>query len=244
VQKTKVVLIVIFAVLLFVLSVFLYLQSRSSAVDPSELDGRVYRNERFSYAMNYPYEWEIEEREGGDYFHQTAFSRELPAMGFDWGTYRSEFGSELQGASPLTYIDGTVDYNIEKRIYPNINEFTLQQWYNLAVLAEALSSQKMSESRFVRLTRELIENRSLSDKEGVFDPWMSRGSVIKIGNRDVLKATRVGDHQYDGYQYYIFRYDEHIFVFHFGFGGPVIPREMWERSDRFVKEMILSLRDL
>ncbi len=242
--KIKKTLIIITAGLFFLGSVFLYLRSGSDDhEEDTELTERAYRNEDFGYGMNYPSGWDIREKRSLSYFHSALEENDLLATTIDLSTYEEVFGIDLVGSSPLTYIDGSVDYNIEQSVYLNKNDFSAKQWYNIAALAEAHSIRKISGAELIAMSNEVVQRGSISDqKEKVFDPWISRGDLIRIQGKEVLKTTQIGDHRYAGYQHYITPVDDYIFVFRFGYGGAITPREMWQRSDRHVREMIGSLK--
>ncbi len=207
-----------------------------------DLTGRVYTNEELGYSMNYPHNWEVEEMRTLRYFHPVIPENSDLQTTIDFSTYRPLFGVNLVGASPLTYIDGVISYNIEKHVYLNNNDFTARQWYEVAVLVENYGAKKISEADFIRISNRLIEREEyISEDERVFDPWMSQGELKKTGKKEFLSATRVGGSRYDGYQYYVVTAGDYVFVFNFGYGGPVIPREMWKRSDGHINDMIRSL---
>lgn len=234
-------------ILLSFASLYLFLRERRAAKEDVDFEGRTYRNEVYGYRMYFPLGWEIEEKEERkfSFFHSALENEKFSENREFWNTYKQDFGINLVGVSPLTHIDGEINYNIEKHIYLNENNFTLRQWYNLAALAEAFSSAKISEGDFIRTRNSIMEEDvEADDIEEVFDPWMPRGEVIQVGNKDVLKTTFPRAHRYQGYQYYIFPFKDYFFVFHFGYGGPVIPRDMWQRSDRHIKDMIKSLQPL
>ena len=245
-SKSKLTLIAVIALIFFLGSLLLFLTQRDSLFGGApEVSGRSYRNENLGYVMTYPYEWEIREDDGEFYFHPLFANDNLPETEEEWDSYRSNMQITLEGRSPLTYIDGEVRYDIEKTIYLNNNDFEVRKWYDLAAIAEAFFAQKIGEAEFIRLRREIIDNGKLSESNHhVFDPWMSRGNILDVNGRDVLKVVRNGDYQHDGYQYYITQFEDYIFVFHFGYGGPVIPREMWQRSNLHVIDMITSLRSI
>lgn len=225
-------------------SLFLYLRGdRNDYEDGVELTERAYRNEDFGYGMNYPSEWEIREKRSLSFFHPAMDKGDFIKTVINVDAYKEVFGLDLIGRSPLTYIDGTIDYNIEQSVYLNENDFSVRQWYDIAVLAEAYSAQKISGAELVVMYNEVVrEGGIVNHKEKIFDPWISQGEVIRIQRKEVLKTTQMGDHRYAGYQYYITPVDDYIFVFRFGYGGAVVPREMWQRSDRHVREMIGSLK--
>ncbi len=239
--KLKTTLIIVVAILFFSLSLYLYLGNREEPLDEDvEIGARVYRNENLSYEMNYPATWEIREKRNLTSFYSNIRNEESPQTTINLDTYNQIFGIDLVGTSPLTYIDGVINYNIEKAVYLNSNNFTVRQWYDIAVLLEAYNSQKISETDFIKISSRVLREEEIS-KERIYDPWTPEGKIIKIGNKDVLKTNRLGDNRHDGYQYYIIAYGEYIFVFHFGYGGIVIPREMWQRSDNHLKGIIWSL---
>ena len=241
--KLKTTLIIVVAGTLFLGSLFLYLRSGDDSYEEEELRGRIYRNEEVGYEMNYPAGWEVEERKDFSFFHSAIDNKDFLRMGVDLDNYMEISGISLVGSSPLTYIDGTIDYNIEQGVYFNKDELTVRQWYDIAVLMEAYHVQKIGEADFIRIRNTIIrEGEVKEEREKVFDPWVSRGSLIKVGRKEVLKATWISGHRYDGFQYYITSVGDYIFVFHFGYGGVVTPREMWQRSDRHIREMLNSLR--
>jgi len=243
VTKLKTTLIIVVAGVFFLGSLFLYLRSGEDDYEEEELRGRIYRNEDFGYEMSYPTGWEVREKRDLSFFHPAIDNKDFLRMGVDLDNYIEISGISLVGSSPLTYIDGTIDYNIEQSAYFNKDALTVRQWYDIAVLMEAYHTQKIGEADFVRMRNTIIGEGEIKEERGrVFDPWISRGSSIKVGRKEVLKTTWAGGHRYDGFQYYITSIDDYIFVFYFGYGGTVTPREMWQRSDRHVKEMINSLR--
>ncbi len=241
-SKKTIIIIVVGAFLLFAGSIFLFLKNREDgAKNDKDIEGSVYRNEEYRYRMIYPLNWEVEEKRNLSYFYSLS-EEDLPKIEGSWDTYKQIFGVDFKGVSPLTYIDGQVDYNIEKIIYPNKNGFTAKQWYELAALVQAWSSEKISEADFIKISKRLIEKKEgIKDSDDVFDPWFSRGEEVEIEGKKVIKASHLGDFRYDGYQYYVLNFQDYIFVFSFGYGGPVVPREMWERSDNHVRNMISSL---
>lgn len=239
--KLKTTLIIVVAILFFSLSLYLYLANKSEPLDEDvEVGGRVYRNENLGYQMNYPSSWEILEKRNLSSFYPNIRSEDRPQTTIDLETYNQIFGVDLVGTSPLTYIDGVINYNIEKTVYRNSNNFTVRQWYDVAILLEAYNSQKITETDFIKISNKVLKEGTILE-EKIYDPWTPEGEVIKIGKKDVLKTTRLGDNRYDGYQYYITVFGGYVFVFHFGYGGLVIPREMWQRSDNHVKGIIWSL---
>jgi hypothetical protein len=241
VTKQKTILIIVIAILFFSLSLYLYLGNRTEPLDEDvEVGSRVYRNENLSYEMNYPASWEIREKRSLTSFYSNIRSEDNPQTTIDLKTYDQIFGVDLVGTSPLTYIDGVINYNIEKNVYQNSSNLTVRQWYDIAVLLEAYSTQKLTETDFIKISSKVLKGEEIL-KERIYDPWTPEGEIIKIGNKDVLKTTRLGDNRYDGYQYYITALGEYIFVFYFGYGGLVIPREMWQRSDNHVRGIIWSL---
>jgi len=242
VTKLKTTLIIIVAIVFFSLSLYLYLGSREEPLgEDVEIGGRVYRNESLGYEMNYPEFWEIREKKNLTSFYSNITSEDNPQTTVDLETYKQIFGIDLVGTSPLTYIDGVISYNIEKSVYRNNNNFTVRQWYDIVALLESYNAQKISETDFIKISSKVLKGEEIL-KEKVFDPWIPEGEVVKIGNKEVLKTTRFGDNRYDGYQYYITALGEYIFVFHFGYGGLVIPREMWQRNDNHVRGIIWSLK--
>jgi len=208
-----------------------------------ELGGKTYTNEEIGYVMSYPIDWEVEERTDSELFHPKLDDGKDLQTEIDLDTFSYIFGTDLVGQSPLTYIEGTINYNIEKRVYLNQNEFTVRQWYDIVALMEAYVSRRISEAEFIRISNEVVDKGYItSEREKIFDPWIPKGEITEIGKKDVLKTTRIGDHRYNGYQYYLISVDDYIFVFSFGYGGAVIPREMWSRSDRHIREMIRTLK--
>jgi len=204
--------------------------------------GEVYESEEFGYSIIYPREWELNEDVTLSFFHHALREDYYSQRKIDFNTYYQVSGVNFSGKSPLVYIDGEIGYNIEKRVYININLFTARQWYDVAATADARDDGKISSADFIRRTNQIIEEGDVQeDREKIFDPWMTQGHEIKVGDKNVLKVTKEGDHRYDGYQYYIFSYGRYIFVFRFGYGGPVLPREMWHRNDNHVKEIIASM---
>jgi hypothetical protein len=245
VTKIKTTLIIVVAVLLFAGSLYLYVANREELLDEDVVVGeRVYRNETLGYEMNYPITWEIEEKRAHQTFFPETTGERLPQTSIDLEAYRQIFGLDLIGTSPLTYIDGVISYNIEKAVYSNENNFSARQWYDIAVLLEAYNIQKISEADFIRMSNKAIEEGFVAEKDKIFDPWMPEGEVLKVGRKEILRTTRFGDTRYAGYQYYITTFDDYVFVFYFGYGGPVIPREMWQRSDMHVKGIIWSLKKI
>lgn len=233
-------------ILLVLGSVYLVLRRDRGVEEEVEFDERIYQNEELGYAMSFPEEWNIEAIDEGDFqFFHPALEEEKLAQEDFLGMYRQIFGIVLVGASPLTYIDGTINYNIEKHVYSRKEEVTPRQWYDVVALSEAFSSGRISEGNFIRMKNEVLrEGREISSEEYVFDPWIPRGEKIRIGNRDVLKVTMPTDRRYDGHQYYIVSEGDYLFVFRFGYGGPILPREIWERATRHVRGMIYSLEVL
>jgi hypothetical protein len=241
VTKLKTTLIIVVAILFFSLSLYLYLANRSEPLDENvEIGGRVYRNENLAYEMNYPAPWEIIEKRNLTSFYSDIRSEDNPQTTINLESYKQIFGIDLVGTSPLTYIDGVINYNIEKNVYRNSNNFTVRQWYDVAVLLEAYNSQKITETDFIKISSKVLKGEGILN-EKIYDPWTPEGEIVKIGSKEVLKTTRLGDNRYDGYQYYVTVLGEYVFVFHFGYGGLVIPREMWERSDNHVRGIIWSL---
>ncbi len=243
-SKKRIALILVTAFLFFSASVFLFFRDGDDVDESSpEPGGRTYTNEEIGYVMGYPIDWEVREIAGSELFHPKIDDGKDLQTEIDLDTYSYIFGTDLVGQSPLTYIDGTINYNIEKRVYLNQNGFTVRQWYEIVALIEAYVSRKISEAEFIRISNEVInEGYIVSEREKIFDPWIPRGEIMKVGEKDVLETTRIGDHRYDGYQYYLTSVDDYIFVFSFGYGGVVIPREMWTRSDRHIREMIKTLK--
>ncbi len=242
--KAKIILIITVAVVFFSLSLYLYFGSKKEPLgEDVEVGSRVYRNENLGYEINYPASWEIREKRNLVSFYLDMISGDIPQTTINLETYNQVFGIDLVGTSPLTYIDGVINYNIEKTIYRNHNNFTARQWYDIAVLLEAYTVQRISEADFIKISSKILrEGEIFKEKERIFDPWTPEGKVIKIGNKDVLETTRLGDNRYDGYQYYITALGDYIFVFHFGYGGLVIPREMWQRSHNHIRGIIWSLK--
>ncbi len=236
-KKQKVILIVLFAVIFFIGSLYFYLQSREEVTSDYDWDGegRDYINEDIGYKMKYPITWIMREREDLTSFYSFREERDLQTS-IDLSTYDQFFSIDLVGRSPLTYIDGDINYDIKKGVYLNSNEFTVRQWYDVVVLLEAYTSRKISEGEFTKLSNEVLKEGSLVTKEaGIFDPWTPRGDVVNVGGKDVLMVTRPARTRYDGYQYYIVSLEDNIFVFYFGYGGLVLPREMWHRSDMHIR---------
>jgi hypothetical protein len=190
--------------------------------------------------MNYPLSWEIREKRNLTSFYSNTRNEEILQTTINLDTYNQIFGVDLVGTSPLTYIDGVINYNIEKDVYRNSNNFTVRQWYDIAVLLEAYNSQKISETDFIKISSKVLNEEDIL-KERIYDPWIPEGKIIKIGDKDVFETTRLGDNRYDGYQYYITVLGDYVFVFQFGYGGLVIPREMWQRSANHVRGIIWSL---
>jgi len=242
--------IIIFSgiIILFILaSLYIVLRRDDDPGEEMEIGDRVYHNEELGYAMNFPTGWNVEEIESRDLdlFHDALSEERILEDDFFRNNYSQAFGINLVGDSPLTHIDGTISYNIKKHVYLNREGFSLREWYDIAVLAEAFSSGRIRESVFIRTRRQILEEeRDLPSEKYIYDPWMPRGKIVDIAGRDALKVTFPGDRRYEGYQYYITLVDDYIFVFHFGYGGPVVPREMWERTARHVEGMIYSIEVL
>ncbi len=245
-NRKKSTIIIIVAAIFFLASVFLFISNRRGVEDDdSDLLGRTYTNEILGYTMKYPSAWSVEDARNLPYFHSAIENNLDLQTEIDLSAYRAVSAVNLIGVSPLTYIDGVINYNIEKHTYRNTNNLLPRQWYEIAVLIEAYDAQKISEAEFIRTSNRIIERGGyIEEEENIFDPWMSRGEEKSIGSKDIVIATRVGGNRYDGYQYYITKVGDYIFVFNFGYGGPIIPREMWGRSDTHVKEMIRSLNIL
>ncbi len=242
--RLKIVIIILITAALFFSSLFLYLINREEHEEEEvELVEKIYRNEKLGYTISYPEEWEVREVENLSFFHPALVNEDFSQKRMDFKTYKQIFGVDFIGTSPLVYIDGNITYNIEKRVYPNINEFTVRQWYDVAAIADARHAQKISSAHFIRKSNRVIESKEgiSDDGEKIFDPWMTRGKKMMAGEKEVLKTVRDGDYRYDGYQYYTTSLGDYIFVFRFGYGGPVTPREMWERNNMYIKEMIDSL---
>ncbi len=242
-NRLKITIIFILAVTLFLGSVFVYLRRDGRYVDDGpEVEGEHYSNEEYGYSLIYPLGWDVREKETRAMF--PLISRDsLPQFDGDFETYRQVFRADLEGRSPLTYIEGKIDYSIEKHLYLNTNDFTIRQWYDIAALTDAYSQKKITEGEFIRMSNEVLNRGEVkTSREKIFDPWVSRGEIITVGGKEVLKATSYAKARYDGYQYYITALGDYFFVFRFGYGGAVIPREMWQRSDGHVKNMIRSLR--
>jgi hypothetical protein len=246
VTKLRTTLTITVAVIFFSLSLYLYLGNREKPLDEDvEVGARVYQNKALGYQLNYPPSWEIREKRDLSYFYSERTDVTEPQTSINLETYKQMYGVDLIGTSPLNYIDGTINYNIEKEIYPNLNNFTVRQWYDVAVLLQNYNAQKIRESDFIKIGNKILkEGAIVEDKDKIFDPWTPEGEVINIGSKDVLKVIRSGDSRYEGYQYYIVSFSDYIFVFHFGYGGLVVPREMWQRSNNHMKGIIWSLKPL
>jgi hypothetical protein len=244
VTKLRTTLTITVAVIFFSLSLYLYLGNREKPLDEDvEVGARVYQNKTLGYQLNYPPSWEIREKRDLSYFYPERTDLTEPQTSINLETYKQIYGVDLVGTSPLNYIDGTINYNIEKEIYLNLNNLTVRQWYDIAVLLQNYNAQKIRESDFIKTTNKVLkEGAIVEDKDKIFDPWTAEGELINIGNKDVLRVTRPGDSRYEGYQYYILSFSDYIFVFYFGYGGLVVPREMWQRSNNHMKGIIWSLK--
>lgn len=244
--KLRTTLTIVVAVISFSFSLYLYLGNKEKPLEEDvEVGARVYQNEALGYQLNYPSSWEIREKRDLSYFYPERTDITEPQTSINLETYKQIFGVDLVGTSPLNYIDGTIDYNIVKEVYSNLNNFTVRQWYDTAVLFQNYNAQKIKEAEFIKTGNKILEEGAiLENKDQIFDPWTPEGKIINIGGKEVLKVTRPGDSRYEGYQYYIVSLSDHIFVFHFGYGGLVVPREMWQRSNNHMKGIIWSLKPL
>ena len=241
-QKRKIFLILAGVLLFFFISLFIFIKKRNVEEEKAITLDRSYINEDLGYKMGYLEGWTVEEVGGNAYFHPAIANKELLEIFGEWDTYRQTLLVRLKGESSPTNAEEILSYEIDNYIYYNNNNLSPEDWYNTAVLAEALVEGRINNSDFVRLKNKIMsEDFDKNDGEEFFDPWMPRGEIIKVGNKDVLKIDGVGNYLYDGFQYYILSFGEYIFVFRFGYGGLESTREMWKLSDTRIKEMIASL---
>ncbi len=246
-RRKEIKIIAVFVVVfLFLFSIF-FLFSKTNKKETSvqlELD-RYYINEDLGYQIGYQEGATIKEIMGSYYFHSALSSEELLNIFGDWSGYQQIFMTKISGDSSIYSIDGKMLYEIDKYIYLNKEKVSVEEWYNTAVLAEALVSKRIDNSAFVKLRNKIKKNDlSESDKEEFFDPWAPKGTLISVDKKNVLKMNAVTENYfYDGFQYYIVAFDKYIFVFRFGYGGS-LPREMWKENDAMVKAMIASLKKI
>ncbi len=239
----------IFVFLLFIGAIIFFVvffNGDDDEVEKEDVSGEIFVNEEMGYSLKHPFGWEIESKRRLNYLNKGMERAEVKDLDLiDGESYRQIASMDLVGSSPLVYIDGEIKYIIEKNVYPNNNNLTLRQWYDLGMLVLAFEEGIITEGELIQKTNSRInDDIEITEEDGVFNPWVPRGEDIIIGDIDVIKFIMPGDYRYEGYQHYAANIGGYFFVFSFGFGGPVTPREMWNDGDEYVKDMIRSLEIL
>ncbi len=251
-QKNKIAIILLFVTIFFLISFFFFLirnndndSYRESPEKEILWEGTVYQNSDLGYFFIYPEDWRIEEKEDLSLFHPSLENSNFLENNIDMKTYEKIFSVNIRGDSSLVYIDGVLQYDIEKDIYLNKNNLTARQWYDIAAIGKAQEEEKITKADFIRKTNSVIERGWIEDERGrVFNPWMPRGNNLKIGKQRIVKTKIPSNGFYEGYQYYILNFKNYILVFSFGYGGVTVPREMWQKNDNYIKDIIQTLGTL
>ncbi len=241
--------LIAFVFLLFVGAIIfslLFLKEDSDEVEIEDVSGELFTNEELGYSLKHPFGWEVEAKRRLNYLNKGIERTEVRDIELiDEESYRQIASMDLIGSSPLVYIDGEIKYVIEKNVYSNKDNLTLRQWYDLGMLVLAFEEGIITEGELIQSTNSRInDDTEIREDDAIFNPWVPRGEDITINGRDVIKFIMPGDYRYEGYQYYVAAVSDYFFVFNFGFGGPVTPREMWSDNDEYVKDMIRSLEIL
>ncbi len=237
--------VIIISVFFFIGSFFLFIRSRDRVTEEILQDKSLieFNNQRFGHTLKYPESWQLRERDSLTYLHPSLASDQLPEIGVNWGTYKQVSRHVFIALSEFTHLDGASEHQIDYSIYPNNNNFSLTQWYDIFVLIESMNSQLITESQFFRHSVDVLDNNMrIAKGHNAYDPWTPEGELINAGNNEVLITQFPGDFRHDAYQYYIVAADNYIITISFGYRRGTASRTLWRRSNSAIMTVIENIK--
>ncbi len=241
-KKKKIIIIIILALFLSSILVLTLRNKEGKIEEKTDEITLEYRNEKYGYKANYNVNWQVREKDNLSYFHSLLSNKSLSSTHVNWNTYLQGSHAIFSGFSDFTYIEGAREHQIEHHVYPNPQNLSIRQWYDIFVITEAFHTKRITEADFIRKSKDIIENRKeIEDTEGAYDPWTPKGEITKIGKLDVLTMTLPGDYRHSGYQHYILLFNNYILVFKFGYGSATNNRELWKNNNNNIIKTIESI---